>query len=193
MIDVDRGGGEVTMFWKLFPNMDDGWGRADLTDEEGVWTTELRDKIYALHKPGVAEDFPVLDLTMDGRPMRHYVGGTRRNDLASSALRAVVEPLLAPDDEVQWLPADLRLTPGARPERWWFVNPLRVLPLHREASSYGGLTPVAVAVIDGARVEGRRIFKLPYGYPPVVHQVIRDAVEDAGLDAGIDWLPVDVV
>ncbi|NKY39073.1 hypothetical protein [Cellulomonas septica] len=133
-------------------------------------------------EPGWREDVPTLAWTLSepGRP--DWVSTIELARLVSDRTRAVLEPLLGPEDRVQWLPATLTTSEGEVLPYWvmHFPEPFDPYDERRTVRGPSGLPLPGGAVVSRARAAGHDVVAPPL---EVSSLFVSDRVLMAMLDA----------
>ena len=84
------------------------------------------------HTPGARDGAPVLEWQMATEDVFDWPWNSSLADLLSDRARTVIEPLVGPDDHVEWIPASV-LTPEGVSMRYWVVHFVQPLDFYHEA------------------------------------------------------------
>ncbi|UJP40424.1 hypothetical protein [Cellulomonas palmilytica] len=99
----------------------------------------------------------------------------------SPAVREVVEPLLGPADEVQWIPATVRTREGD-PLPYWVMHFPHPTDIYDEDRTIRGASPIPMsAALSAAKLEGHTVVPGPLTSYTYLAEPVLQAMKERGL------------
>ncbi|UJP40430.1 hypothetical protein [Cellulomonas palmilytica] len=139
----------------------------------------IRDLNYA---PGRRSDYhqPIEWQLQIERPT-DWICTIEQARAVSPAVREVVEPLLGPTDEVQWIPATVRTREG-EPLPYWVMHFPHPVDIYDEDRTIRGASPIPMsAALSAAKLEGHTVVPGPLTSYTYLAEPVLKAMQQRGL------------
>lgn len=134
------------------------------------------------HRPGPRDSAPFLQWQMPTTDVFDWPWNDNGACVLSDRARSVLEPLLGPDDHIQWLPASM-LTPDGEPLPYWVAHFDEPLDIYHDALTDRGPSPIPYRwTLSLSKAAGHHVFAPPSrGNLVIVSVVVADAIRAANL------------
>jgi len=131
--------------------------------------------------PGWRDDAPAIEWQLQIDQPTDWVRTIDQARAVSPAVREVVEPLLGPDDEVQWIPATVRTREG-EPLPYWVMHFPHPVDIYDEDRTIRGASPIPMsAALSAAKLEGHTVVPGPLTSYTYLAEPVLKAMQQRGL------------